>query len=128
MRSLAEIIPLRGPECREAADVVPQIAAGEDDVDSRASAHIRSCLRCQAEVAAYRRILRIMRSLRYEVVPAPGENLVDALRALREVELAEGATTSWAVRAAYVGGITAAGAAGMLVWLTLRRPGLSHTG
>lgn len=128
MRSLVEIVPLRTPECREAADAVPQIAGGEGDVDLRAAAHVRSCLRCQAEVAAYRRILRIMHSMRHEIVPLPGQNLADMLRALHDAELGDSQATSWAVRAAYVGGITAAGAAGMLVWLTLRRPGLSDAG
>jgi hypothetical protein len=128
VRSLAEIIPLRTPDCREAADAVPQIAAGEDGVEPRAAAHVRTCLRCQAELAAYRRILRIMRSMRHEIVPTSGQNLADLLRALHDAELADGQTTSWAVRAAYVGGITAAGAAGMLVWLTLRRPGLPDAG
>jgi len=35
------------------------------------------------------------------------------------------AAPAWAVRAAYVGGITAASAAGVLVWITRRRLGLA---
>ena len=126
MRTLAEIVPLRTPACREAVDAVAQIAAGEDGVDPRAGHHVRSCLRCQAEVAAYRRILRTMRSMRGESVALPPGGLVDLLRVL-ETESQDGSPlASWAVRAVWAGGITAAGAAGVLVWFTRRRPGLAH--
>lgn len=127
MRTLAEIIPLRTAACREAVDAVAQMAAGEADVDPEAGRHVASCLRCQAEVAAYRRILRIMGSMRSEVVPVPAGNLAEVLRALEQAE-ADMAGMSRAVRAACFGGITAAGAAGMLVWFSRRRPGLPHAG
>lgn len=126
MRGLAEIIPLRTAQCREAVDAVAQIAAGEDDVDPRAAAHVEACLRCQAEVAAYRRILRTMRAMRHELVDMPRGSLSEVLRALG-APAEEAAGSSWAVRAACVGGLTAAGAAGVIVWFTRRRPGgLAH--
>jgi hypothetical protein len=114
MRTLAEIIPLRTPACREAADAVGMIAAGEDAYPPAAVEHVSGCLRCQAEVAAYRRVLRTMRAMRDDLVPVPAGSLDALLRP------DGGGPPPWAVRAAYVGGITAAGAAGMIVWLSRR--------
>lgn len=128
MRTLAEIIPLRTAACRDAADAVGQVAAGESDVEAQAAAHIATCLRCQAEVAAYRRVLRLMRSMRDDTMEVPPGSLAELLEAL-EAAGGDGSVPlvgSWAVRAACVGGITAAGAAGVLVWFSRRRLGLPH--
>lgn len=153
MRTLAEIVPLRTAACREAVDAVALIAAGEPGVDPAAGAHVVTCLRCQAEVAAYRRVLLIMKAMRQDrMVPPAGalEGAVGALHAADPEEgwsvaasaalsslsgglagglpgVAAGGAPAWAVRAAYVGGITAAtaaSAAGVLVWFSRRRPGL----
>ena len=128
MRTLAEIVPLRTAACRSAVDAVVQIAAGEDGVEPEAGAHVATCLRCQAEVAAYRRVLRTMHAMRADSVPVYPGHLAELLRAL-ESAAADGtipAGASWAVRAACVGGLTAAGAAGVLVWISRRRLGLPH--
>lgn len=128
MRTLAEIVPLRTAACRDAADAVAQIAAAEADVDPRAAEHVTTCLRCQAEVAAYRRVLRTMRSMKGDVLAVHPGGLAELLRAL-EAAGEDGLLppgVSWAVRAACVGGITAAGAAGVLVWFGRRRLGLPH--
>ena len=133
MRTLAEIVPLRAAGCRDAVDAVAMLAAGEDGVDRRAGTHVDTCLRCQAEVVAYRRVLKMMRSMRYDQLPVPAEWIEADLAALHaisdEVLAAETAADgegagSWAVRVAYVGGLTAS-AAGMLVWITRRRIGLA---
>lgn len=143
MRTLAEIVRLRTNACREAVDAVAMIAAGEEGVDRRAAAHVGACLRCQAEVAAYRRVLATMRSMRADVLPVPARALSEALEAVHGPAGSAGSsvagagsagsagssgegTPAWAVRAAYVGGITAASAAGMFVWLSRRRLGLPH--
>ncbi|HET9077551.1 MAG TPA: hypothetical protein VFN68_11520 [Acidimicrobiales bacterium] len=129
MRTLAEIVPLRTAACREAVDAVAQMAAGEPDVDPHSRAHVGSCLRCQAELAAFRRVLRLMRSMRTDAVPVPAGSLAELLQALGESADGEGLaspTGSRAVRAACLGGITAAGAAGVLVWFSRRRLGLPH--
>jgi hypothetical protein len=88
---------------------------------------VRSCLRCQAEVAAYRRILRTMQSMRHDMVTPPPGGLTAVVRALQEAADG-GQAVSWATVAAYVGGLTAAGAAGVLVWYTRRRPWLPDVG
>lgn len=124
MRTLADLIPLRTAACRDAVDAVAMIAAGEPGVEPRSAAHVGTCLRCQAEVAAYRRVLSIMRTMRDEFVGLPEGALDEALSAVHGGAV-EGMPL-WAIRAAYVGGLTAAGAAGVLVWLGRRRLGLPH--
>ena len=121
MRGIAEIIPLRTGDCRDASCSIPQIAAGEDtDVDSRHAAHVSACLRCQAEVAAYRRVLRAMRAMGTDGTPPSADEVASILSALSAVN-----QHNWTTLMAYVGGITvataAAGAAGVLVWMTRRR-------
>jgi hypothetical protein len=140
MRGLADIVPLRTAACRDAVDAVAMIAAGEVGVDRRDEAHVRSCLRCQAEVAAYRRVLATMRSMRDDRFPVPAGAVAGALGRLQSGDAVSGdgsvapdgslspewaAGSPWAVRAAYVGGITAASAAGVLVWVSRRRLGLA---
>lgn len=121
MRTLAELIPLRTGDCREATDAVSAIAAGEDGGPDAARDHVLHCLRCQAEVAAYRRVLRVMETMRDEPVA------IAVMGSSASVADFSGPNPSpWAVRAAYVGGITA-GAAGVIVWLSRRRP-LVHAG
>ena len=127
MRTLADLIPMRTAACRDAVDAVAMIAAGEPDVEPRAATHVATCLRCQAEVGAYRRVLAVMRAMRDDLVNRPEGSLEDALAAMPSGGV-EGVPV-WALRAAYVGGLTAAGAAGVagvLVWLGRRRLGLPH--
>lgn len=128
MRTLADIVPLRRPDCTDAVEAVSLIAAGEAGGDRRARAHVGQCLRCQAEVAAYRRVLRIMRSMGHDRLDLPPGGLAAAMDALHEAQEDSGGLLPgwWSARAAYVGGLTAASAAGVLVWFTLRRPGLAH--
>ena len=120
MRTLAELVPLRTSACREAEAVIVMVAAGEPDVEPRAGEHVATCLRCQAEVAAYRRVMAMMHAMRADVLGLPDGGVAEAMQAMREAPPGSG----WGVRAAYVGGLTAAGAAGLLMWITLRRPGL----
>ena len=135
MRTLADLVPLRTPACRDAADAVAILAAGESGFERRAGDHVASCLRCQAEVAAYRRVLAIMRSMRDDVMAVPTGAVAEAVRAMQDAGAASAAAGAagagegapgWAVRVAYVGGITAASAAGVLVWFSRRRLGLPH--
>jgi hypothetical protein len=133
MRALAEIVRLRTADCRQVAERLPAMAAGEPAIDERLGRHVAQCLRCQAEVAAYRRILRHLQSLRDDESPAPPGAVVDVLEALAAAGLADSASsTNRMLWAAYVGGITvataAAGAAGVLVWMSRRRPPLAETG
>jgi hypothetical protein len=136
MPGLAEIVRLRTADCRRAASHLPQLAAGDsagmDGLEVTAD-HVAGCLRCQAEVAAYRRLLRHLRALRHDLVDPPPGALAAMLATLEAAALEQpSAGASWAVRVAYVGGITvataAAGAAGVLVWMNRRRLGLPVAG
>jgi hypothetical protein len=88
-----------------------------------ARAHVAHCLRCQAELAQYRRVRRAARSLADEVTPAPKERLEALL--LRLEELPVRTTARFRRAAVYAGSAaTAAGAvAGALVLTRRARPG-----
>ena len=106
--------------CDQVADVLPEVVDGTGKAGPRVLAHVETCLRCQAELAQYRKLLRALRHLRTEVIePAPGTltRILAGLGAAGE----RGAVRSLLVgrRAAYLGGIAvataAAGAAGAVV-------------
>jgi hypothetical protein len=109
-------------------DVTDDLAAAADGtvlLRSSQREHVEGCLRCQAELVQYRKLLRTMRTMRTEVLePAPGL-LADVLANL------EAAGERHAIRsllsgrrAAYLGGLaaaTAAGAAGAIVFASRSR-------
>ncbi len=94
--------------------------------------HIESCLACQAEMAGYRRLLRVLRSLRDEPVLFPSPELIgETLTALSE-RLADrdrrpsvrGKRERWLVACAMVAvGVAAVGAGALLARSGLARPG-----
>ena len=106
--------------CEDVSKALPEIVDGAATADLTLRRHVDTCLRCQAELAQYRRLLRSLHHLRTEVLePAPGL-FTDILTSL------EGAGERRAIRsllrqrrAAYVGAIAgataAAGAAGIIV-------------
>jgi hypothetical protein len=102
------------------AEVLPGIVDGARAADRSVARHVDSCLRCQAELVQYRKLLRALRQLRTEVLePAPGL-LTDVLASLEEAgERSAVRSLIRGRRAAYVGGIAAAtaaaGAAGAIV-------------
>lgn len=115
------------PTCEVIAELLPGAVDGTTDLDRQQRRHVEQCLRCQAELARYRRLLRAMRSLR-TVVEAPDGMLADVLAHL------EAAGERSAVRAAltgrrvaYLGGIaaaaTAAGAGAAIVLVNRGRKG-----
>ena len=93
--------------------------AGDDGVlSAEAAAHVAQCLRCQAEVANYRRMRRVMRSLaEHHDVEAPDlEHRI--LVALDEADGTPG-TRVPAVAAATIGGVAAA--AGVIAFAVRHR-------
>jgi hypothetical protein len=109
--------------CDQVADRLPAAAEGLEALDAGSRRHVEHCLRCQADAVQYRKVLRAMRALRTEVLePAPGL-LPDILASLSEAgerQALRGMVRGR--RAAYLGGLaaaTAAGAAGAVV-LTVR--------
>jgi len=113
--------------CEDVADRLSQVAEGSIRLDGGARRHVERCLRCQAEVVQYRKLLRALHAMRTEVLePAPGL-MSDILAALEEAGEKHAIRTMLSGRrVAYVGGIaaaTAAGAAGAIVLATLTRRG-----
>src|SRR5690606_9519834 len=108
--------------CDQVADRLSDVAEGTTLLDGPARDHVEQCLRCQAELVQYRKLFRALRAMRTEVLePAPG--LLPELLAGREEAAERRALRSLlrGRRAAYVGGIaaaTAAGAAGAIVLAT----------
>jgi len=109
------------------AGVLPPATPDPATADPELWEHARTCLRCQAELARYRQLLRSLHALRSErVLPGAGSLRV-TLEALAEAEPARPAGRR-VVAVAYIGGAvvaTAASAAGMLVWATRRRVALA---
>ena len=115
------------------ATVLPDAAPGPSTdhpaVSEGVVAHLGTCLRCQAELARYRRLLARLHQLRGDVV-APRPCSVAAVLAALEEAGDDGAVRSLlhSRAAAYVGGAvvaTAAASAGMLVWASRRRMDLA---
>jgi len=107
-------------QCDQVADRLPQIVDGGERAAPAVLAHVDSCLRCQAELVQYRKLLKALRTLRTDILePAPGT--LTAILASLEAVGERGAMRSLLAgrRAAYVGGIAAAtaaaGAAGAIV-------------
>ncbi len=119
-------------QCDEVSSLLPQIVDGDSVADRRVQRHVESCLRCQAELVQYRKLLKALHQLRTQVLePAPGL-LTDILASLEAAgerramrSLLNGRT------AAYAGGIAATAAAGAVGALLLahrareRRPALA---
>lgn len=109
--------------CVEHADEL----AGTDDtvLSADASAHVQECLRCQAEVANYRRMRRALRSLAEQPGAEAPELEHRILVALDELD-GRGGTRVPAVAAATIGGLAAA--AGVIAIAARRRSGLRLAG
>lgn len=99
--------------CEGLVDALALAADGSELADRRARRHVEACLRCQAELIQYRKLVRALRSLRADVlVPAPG--LVDDVLATLEAAGERHALRSLMLgrRAAYGGLAVATAAAG----------------
>jgi anti-sigma factor RsiW len=98
---------------------------GTEAADRRVIRHVDSCLRCQAELAQYRKLLRALHQLRVQQPEAPpgvvGEILATLERAGEKRAIRSALTGR---RLAYLAGlgvaVGAAGAAGVVVVLTQR--------
>jgi hypothetical protein len=112
-------------QCDQLSDQLPAVADGSLLLETRSREHVEQCLRCQAELVQYRKLLRAMRAMRTDLLePTPGL-LSEVLANLEE------AGERHALRAmlhgrriAYLGGIAAAAtaaAAGSAIVLARRR-------
>ncbi|MDH3681467.1 MAG: hypothetical protein OEV40_16135 [Acidimicrobiia bacterium] len=104
-------------QCETVSLQLADIADGLTQLPLESERHVESCLRCQAELAQYRKLLRALSALRGQLL-VPDESLLDdildALRPPAPVHRLHRRNR----RAAYIGGIAAAataGAAGAIV-------------
>ncbi len=100
-------------QCEELTDLLSEVAAGSRVLERPARRHVDRCLRCQAELVQYRKLMRTLHTLRTEVLePTPGL-LADILATLEEAgERHAVRSIITGRRIAYVGGIAAAATAG----------------
>lgn len=112
-------------QCDDVSEFLPGILERGEPADRRVQRHVETCLRCQAELVQYRRLLRAMHLLRTEVLePAPGvlTDILAHLEAAGERRAIRSILTGRNV--AYAGGIaaaTAASAAGAVVLVNRAR-------
>ena len=71
-------------QCEDVARLLPETIDGNDPVDLSVQRHIESCLRCQAELARYRRMLRALQQLRTRFLEPSPSLLAQTLAALEE--------------------------------------------
>jgi hypothetical protein len=110
----------------DVADLLPGLVDGTVRVDERTQQFIESDLRCQAELARYRKLLRTLEQLRTRYFePSPGL-LATTLAAIAEEgerrvvhSIITGRRLAYA--GAAIGGVAAAGAAATAVILARRR-------
>lgn len=114
-----------GVSCDDVAGALPAIVDGLEVAEIEVQRHVAACLRCQAELVQYRKVLRMLHELRTEVLePTPGlvPDILAALGAAGERRAVHHLLNGR--RVAYVGGIaaaTAAGAAGAILASRARR-------
>jgi hypothetical protein len=106
--------------------VVRHRLPGVDSVDElgpRLTAHVATCLTCQAEAARYRSLRRRMGELAGEIYPAPEELVPAVMAAIEAPEEEVGSTTlarRVAIAASAAGAFVAAGA-GTIIVIGFRR-------
>lgn len=99
--------------CEGLATELAGAVDGSSRLDRGERRHVERCLRCQAEMARYRRLRRATRSLQAEDFMPPEGLLGDVLAYLEAAgDRGEVRTNPHGRRAAYLGGIAAATAAG----------------
>ena len=117
--------------CDQLTDLLAATGGDTAMLDLRARGHLEGCLRCQAELAQYRKLLKALRTLRTEVLtPAPGlvSDIFATLEAAGERQAMRSVIRGR--KAAYVGGIAvasvaAAGGAAIVLASRSRRTRLS---
>jgi anti-sigma factor RsiW len=72
-------------QCEDVARLLPETVDGNNPVDLSVQSHIEACLRCQAELARYRRMLRALQQLRTRYLEPSPTLLAQTLASLEEV-------------------------------------------
>lgn len=131
---LSDLIRERGTTtCDDVAELLAGAVDGSARLEGTDRRHVEQCLRCQAELAQHRKLLRAMAALRSSTATPPPGLVADVIAHLSE------AGSQRAVRAAltgrrvaYLGGIaaaaTAAGAGAAIVLVKGRKGRLPLAG
>ena len=101
--------------------LLSDVADGGGDLDPDLARRLEQDLRFQAELVQYRKLLRAMRGLRSEVFEPDDTLVAEVLAGLDEADRAGLLSAITGRRAAYLGGIAAATAAGVGTALVLVR-------
>ena len=114
-------MPSDPPTCDSVAEHFASVAGDESALDSRAAQHVDACLRCQAEQAQYRRLMKAMRDLRDSPMSVDPSLEHEILFAIDDRDGRVRSLVSSRVAAA-IGGVAAgAAAAGAVIALTVRQ-------
>ena len=112
--------------CTELAERLAAAADGREALDPVAVRHIESCLRCQAEQAQYRRLMKAMHDLRTAPVPVDAALEHEIVFAIDQHAARLRSIVSSRVAAA-IGGVAAgAAAAAGVIAITVRQRRIAH--
>ena len=96
-------------QCEQLTDLLAAAGGEPTMLDPDGRDHLEGCLRCQAELAKYRKLLKALQQLRTEVIaPAPGLITDVLLRIEQRGERKAVKSILQGRKAAYVTGIAAA--------------------
>lgn len=122
MPSLIELVRRRSSDCDAVTGMLPAFVAGEVELGGDAAGHVATCLRCQADVVRYRRMLRTLHALREDTEDPPPGVLAGILSRLDGGGHRDGQVLGgWAVVLGLAVVAGASGAAAVLVWSNRRR-------
>jgi len=108
--------------CDRAAAYLPAALDGEPAPDPHLARHVESCIGCQAELARYRRVARLLGQLRHECEELPPGLVADVLTSVERAARRRAARRAHAGRrAALAGGVAAALAAAGVAAASLAR-------
>jgi predicted anti-sigma-YlaC factor YlaD len=65
--------------CEAVSEELPLVVDGSRRPSEAMDEHLRTCVACQAELAGYRRLLRILRTMKSEPVLLPAPELVGSM-------------------------------------------------
>jgi hypothetical protein len=105
--------------------LLPAVVDDPGALDAAQADHVGQCLRCQAELAQYRRLRRTMAAMATEAHRFPGDLATDVLVGIDDALARRARHRTVAKQAVCLGGLaaaTAAGVGGVLVLTTRRRP------
>jgi len=96
-------------QCEQLTDLLAAAGGETQMLDPEGRGHIEGCLRCQAELAQYRKLLKALQTLRTDLLtPAPGLVTDVLLRLEQRGERKAVKSILQGRKAAYVTGIAAA--------------------